>query len=123
MKTAIVFRGYIDWVYPWRIAEGEQFYMFGDHWGYCPVTFEGDEMGDKIEVSRELVGRLLAAIDEPQPGPLYAELRELLNAAPVASKLVDLLQQARELLPAAHPLRSLINATTLEERLNDFPSL
>lgn len=39
VKTAILFRGYIDWVYPWRIAEGELFYMLGDHGGYSPVKF------------------------------------------------------------------------------------
>lgn len=32
--------GYIDWVYPWRLGEGVQFYMLGDHGFYCPVTFD-----------------------------------------------------------------------------------
>jgi len=37
-------------------------------------------MTNKIEISRELAERLIRAIDEPQPSPLYAELRKLLDA-------------------------------------------
>jgi hypothetical protein len=40
VKVAIVRAGYIDWVYPWRIAEGEPFYALGDHSGYSPIKFE-----------------------------------------------------------------------------------
>lgn len=38
--TPIIFNGYVNWVHPWRISVGEQFFMLGDHGGFCPVQFE-----------------------------------------------------------------------------------
>lgn len=38
--TPILFNGFVDWVRPWRIREGEQFYMLGDHGCFCPINFE-----------------------------------------------------------------------------------
>lgn len=40
-------------------------------------------MSKTIEISRELAERLIRAIDESQPSPLYAELRALIAAEPV----------------------------------------
>ena len=33
--------GYIDWVYPWRYAEGQPEYLYGEEFNtpYCPVIF------------------------------------------------------------------------------------
>lgn len=35
-------RGFIDWVHPWRVAEGQAVYLYGDEFNspYCPVIFE-----------------------------------------------------------------------------------
>lgn len=43
VKTPIIRAGYVDWVYPWRIWEGEPYYALGDHNGYSPVIFEVDD--------------------------------------------------------------------------------
>lgn len=34
--------GYIDWVHPWRYADGVPCYLYGADFGapYCPVNFE-----------------------------------------------------------------------------------
>jgi hypothetical protein len=40
VKTPIMLPvGYVDWVYPWRIAEGVPYLMLGDHNAYSPVKF------------------------------------------------------------------------------------
>lgn len=38
--TPILMNGYIEWVCPWRIPQGDQFYMLGDYGGYCPINIE-----------------------------------------------------------------------------------
>lgn len=38
--------GYVDWVYPWRLNEGEQYLMLGDHNGYCPVEFDSPQKSE-----------------------------------------------------------------------------
>lgn len=36
--------GYVDWVHPWRYADGTPVYLYSDDFGaqYCPVIFEHD---------------------------------------------------------------------------------
>lgn len=43
VKTPIIRAGYVQWVYPWRIGEGEPYYALGEYNGYLPVTFEVDD--------------------------------------------------------------------------------
>ncbi len=35
-------RGFIDWVHPWRVAEGSPAYMYGEEFNspYCPILIE-----------------------------------------------------------------------------------
>lgn len=34
--------GYIDWVHPWRYADGQPCYLYGPEFGapYCPIQIE-----------------------------------------------------------------------------------
>lgn len=34
--------GYIDWVHPWRVAEGSPAYLYGEDFDtpYCPIIIE-----------------------------------------------------------------------------------
>lgn len=35
-------RGYIDWVHPWRVADGQPVYLYGEDFNapYCPINIE-----------------------------------------------------------------------------------
>lgn len=42
MLTPIVLNGYVQWVHPWRAAQGQAVYLYGKDFDspYCPVNFE-----------------------------------------------------------------------------------
>lgn len=42
MLTPIVLNGYVQWVHPWRAAQGVAVYLYGEDFDspYCPINFE-----------------------------------------------------------------------------------
>jgi len=42
MLTPIVLNGYVQWVHPWRAAQGRAAYLYGEDFNspYCPIQFE-----------------------------------------------------------------------------------
>lgn len=42
MLTPIVLNGYVQWVHPWRVAEGVPAYLYGEDFDtpYCPIIIE-----------------------------------------------------------------------------------
>ena len=42
MLTPIVLNGYVQWVHPWRAAQGQSVYLYGEDYNspYCPIQFE-----------------------------------------------------------------------------------
>lgn len=40
VRTPVILDGYVQWVYPWRIREGELYYMLGEFGCFSPVEFE-----------------------------------------------------------------------------------
>jgi len=42
MLTPIVLKGYVQWVHPWRAAQGQSVYLYGEDYNspYCPIQFE-----------------------------------------------------------------------------------
>lgn len=42
MLTPIVLNGYVQWVHPWRAAQGQAVYLYGADFDspYCPINFE-----------------------------------------------------------------------------------
>lgn len=43
MLTPIVLNGYVQWVHPWRAAQGQSVYLWDDEYfgaPYCPIQFE-----------------------------------------------------------------------------------
>lgn len=41
VHTTVLRHGYIQFVWPCTVVEGEQYHMLGDHQAYCPVFFGG----------------------------------------------------------------------------------
>jgi len=41
VHTAVLRHGYVQFVWPSTVVEGEQYHMLGDHQSYCPVFFGG----------------------------------------------------------------------------------
>lgn len=42
MLIPIVLNGFVDWVSPWRAAQGQAVYLYGEDYNspYCPIQFE-----------------------------------------------------------------------------------
>ena len=42
MLTPIVLNGYVQWVHPWRAAQGPSVHLYGEDYNspYCPIQFE-----------------------------------------------------------------------------------
>jgi len=42
MLTPIISDGYVQWVHPWRAAQGQAAYLYGEDFNspYCPIQFE-----------------------------------------------------------------------------------
>lgn len=42
MLTPIVLNGYVQWVHPWRAAQGQCVFLYGEDFDspYCPIQFE-----------------------------------------------------------------------------------
>lgn len=42
MLTPIVLNGYVQWVHPWRAAQGQAVFLYGEDFDspYCPINFE-----------------------------------------------------------------------------------
>jgi hypothetical protein len=42
LTPILLARGFIDWVNPWRVSEGDQAYLYGEEFDtpYCPVIIE-----------------------------------------------------------------------------------
>jgi hypothetical protein len=40
--TPILFKGFVNWVHPWRVVVGEPIFLYGEDFDspYCPVNFE-----------------------------------------------------------------------------------